>query len=81
MSWMENLRTGVRYSEEKHFADAEKCGRLRFIAAQDGTDGSVGNGIALSAGDALKVTAESLIALDNGRAAEVIVFDLPGAQH
>jgi redox-sensitive bicupin YhaK (pirin superfamily) len=35
------------------------------------------NGIALSAGDAMKVTEESSITIDNGRAGEVIVFDLP----
>jgi redox-sensitive bicupin YhaK (pirin superfamily) len=35
------------------------------------------NGIALEAGDALKITAESKISLQDGRQAEVLVFDLP----
>jgi redox-sensitive bicupin YhaK (pirin superfamily) len=39
------------------------------------------NGIVLDAGDALKVTEESSISIDNGRAAEVIVFDLPVNTH
>jgi redox-sensitive bicupin YhaK (pirin superfamily) len=36
------------------------------------------NGIALAAGDALKVTEESQLRLSEGRDAEVLVFDLPG---
>ncbi len=36
------------------------------------------NGIALSAGDALRVTDSSELALSEGRDAEVLVFDLPG---
>jgi redox-sensitive bicupin YhaK (pirin superfamily) len=39
------------------------------------------NGVALSAGDALKVTEESSISIDHGRAGEVIVFDLPADRH
>jgi redox-sensitive bicupin YhaK (pirin superfamily) len=39
------------------------------------------NGIALNAGDALKVVAESSIVIDNGLEAEVLVFDLPGDPH
>jgi redox-sensitive bicupin YhaK (pirin superfamily) len=35
------------------------------------------NGVALSAGDALKVTDTSTLTLSDGRDAEVIVFDLP----
>src|ERR1700678_2996049 len=107
-------------SEEKHFPEAEKRGRLRLIASPEGTNGSVVihqdarlfaglfdgvenatvdlsngrrgyvhvargevqvNGIALSAGDALKVTEESSITIDHGRAGEVIVFDLPADRH
>ena len=36
------------------------------------------NGIALNAGDALKVTEGTSLELQDGREAEVIVFDLPG---
>ena len=39
------------------------------------------NGIALAAGDALKVTDESQLRLSAGREAEVLVFDLPGETH
>jgi quercetin 2,3-dioxygenase len=38
------------------------------------------NDVALSAGDALRITAESGLRLQGGRDAEVLVFDLPGAQ-
>jgi redox-sensitive bicupin YhaK (pirin superfamily) len=37
-----------------------------------------GNGAALTAGDALKLTDATSLALDQGNGAEVIVFDLPG---
>jgi quercetin 2,3-dioxygenase len=37
------------------------------------------NGVALSAGDALRITGESGLRLQEGRDAEVLVFDLPGA--
>jgi redox-sensitive bicupin YhaK (pirin superfamily) len=36
------------------------------------------NGVALDAGDALRVTAGSRLELNDGRDAEVLVFDLPG---
>jgi hypothetical protein len=36
------------------------------------------NGVALSAGDALKMTAETRLVLEHGDNAEVLVFDLPG---
>jgi hypothetical protein len=36
------------------------------------------NGVALSAGDALKITAEPKLHLERGNDAEVLVFDLPG---
>jgi redox-sensitive bicupin YhaK (pirin superfamily) len=40
--WIEPSRVGVPPSyEQKHFAPAEKRGRLRVIAAPDGRDGSV----------------------------------------
>jgi redox-sensitive bicupin YhaK (pirin superfamily) len=35
------------------------------------------NGIELGAGDALKVTEATKVSVDDGRAAEVLVFDLP----
>jgi len=104
--------------EEKHFAEAEKRGRLRLIAAPDGADGSVvirqdarvyaglfdgeeravlevasgrrlyvhvarsrvtANGETLDAGDALKLTGVTRLEIADGRAAEVLVFDLPGS--
>jgi quercetin 2,3-dioxygenase len=37
------------------------------------------NGAALSAGDALRITGENALRLRDGRDAEVLVFDLPGA--
>jgi quercetin 2,3-dioxygenase len=39
----------------------------------------VANGTALDAGDALKIAGSPQLTLKNGRAAEVLVFDLPGA--
>ena len=115
--WIEPDVRGIAPSyEQKHFADAEKHGRLRVIASPDGRDGSVSihqdallfaglfdgpgrgthaidagrkgyvhmvrgeasvNGHRLSAGDALKTEAGE-IAIEHGRAAEVLVFDLPG---
>ena len=38
------------------------------------------NGVALDAGDALKITDTTTLALDGGRDAEVLVFDLPGSR-
>ncbi|GJI90158.1 pirin family protein [Duganella hordei] len=35
------------------------------------------NGVALQGGDALKITAETLVTLQDAKAAEVLVFDLP----
>ncbi len=39
------------------------------------------NGIGLEAGDALAITEDGRLTLDQGRAAEVLVFDLPGDPH
>jgi hypothetical protein len=39
------------------------------------------NGEALAAGDALKLTDATTLVLSDGAAAEVLVFDLPGADH
>src|SRR4051812_2760051 len=40
--WIEPRERGIRPSyEQKHFADAEKRGRLRLVASPDGAEGSV----------------------------------------
>ena len=40
--WIEPRETGIEPGyEQKGFADAEKCGRLRLIASEDGAGGSV----------------------------------------
>jgi len=115
--WIKPNRTGIEPGyEEKHFAPAEKKGRLRLIASPDGEQGSVlihqnariyasilnadpavthvladgragyvhvakgavtVNGQPLQAGDALKITDEKSVVLENGSDAEVLVFDLP----
>jgi redox-sensitive bicupin YhaK (pirin superfamily) len=117
--WIQPDARGLAPSyEEKHFAEAEKRGRLRLIASSDGAEGSVRirqdvrlhaglfdgeeqavlsidsgrrayvhvargaaeiNGIPLSSGDALKLAAETELRIAKGRAAEILVFDLPGA--
>jgi quercetin 2,3-dioxygenase len=119
--WVRPDRNGITPGyEQKHFAEAEKRGRLRLVASGDGAEGSVTihqdarlhaglfdageratlalaggrrayvhlvrgtlavNGTHLSAGDALKLTDVSPLQLDNGRDAEVLVFDLPGDAH
>jgi redox-sensitive bicupin YhaK (pirin superfamily) len=38
------------------------------------------NGVALSAGDAIRYTDATALRIDNGRESEVIVFDLPGEE-
>jgi quercetin 2,3-dioxygenase len=102
--------------EQKHFADAEKRGKLCLVASPTGEDGSVlirqdarvysgffnaseraefevANGrrayahvargsiavneTRLNAGDGVKITKPGRIALQSGRDAEVIMFDLP----
>jgi len=102
--------------EEKHFADADRQGRLLLIASPDGRNGSVlihqdallyagrfdgeeraslelkrnrrsyvhvvrgkvrVNGTELGAGDALKITDSAEVRIEEGRAAEVLLFDLP----
>jgi len=115
--WLEPDRTGIEPSyEEKHFATAEKRGRLRVVASPDGRDGSVlihqqallyaglfdageaaelaidegrrayvhvvrgnvaVNGRQVGTGDALKITGERQLVIDQGEDAEVLVFDLP----
>jgi quercetin 2,3-dioxygenase len=101
--------------EQKAFAEADKRGKLRLVASNDGRDASVTihanasmyaglfdgaehaelaldpkrlayvhlvrgeasiNGQTLKAGDAAKLDGETRLAIDGGRDAEVIVFDL-----
>jgi quercetin 2,3-dioxygenase len=52
-------------------------GRRLYVHVARG--GISANGVALSAGDALRITGESGLRLQEGRDAEVLVFDLPGA--
>jgi redox-sensitive bicupin YhaK (pirin superfamily) len=114
--WIIPDRQGIAPSyEQKAFADSDKRGRLRLVAAPDGRDGALTlhadasvhaglfdageraelaldpqrlayvhvvrgelrvNGQALSAGDAAQLDGESRLVLDQGRAAEVLVFEL-----
>jgi redox-sensitive bicupin YhaK (pirin superfamily) len=53
-------------------------GRRLYVHAARGAISA--NGVALSAGDALRITGESGLRLQEGRDAEVLVFDLPGAE-
>lgn len=118
--WIEPARRGLTPGyEERHFADADKRGRLCLLAAPDGSAGSLRihqdvrvhaglfdaderarlplhdgrrayihlargtlsvNGVALTAGDALKLAGCREVELCDGHAAEVLVFDLPPAQ-
>lgn len=115
--WIVPAVTGIAPSyEERHFAEADKRGRLRLVAAPDGADGAVTihqdarlyvglfdgdesaelalarerrayvhlargaitvNGNTLAAGDAAMISAEPGVVLCAGKAAEVLVFDLP----
>jgi redox-sensitive bicupin YhaK (pirin superfamily) len=102
--------------EQKHFAAAERRGRLLLVASPTGEDGSVRiqqnarayvaclngperaefevrkgrrayahvasgsiavNETRLNAGDGVKITSSGHITFNSGRAAEVLVFDLP----
>lgn len=114
--WIVPNVTGIAPSyEEKRFSAADKRGRLRLVASNDGRDGSVTihadaalyaglfdgaetatyrlaesrkaylhvargsvvvNGIALAAGDALKVIEPGDIVIESGQAAEILLFDL-----
>jgi len=115
--WIVPDRLGIAPGyEQRTFADADKRGRLRLIAAPDGAQDSVRiqqdarlyaglfdgaqtldlaweprrrlyvhvargsitvNGQALAAGDALMDSAAERLRLQDGRDAEVLVFDLP----
>jgi len=76
--------------EERHFSEQERRGQLRLIASSDRAQGSVrvyvhlargqiiADGVALAGGDALKLSGSDTLVLRDARAAEVLVFDLPG---
>ncbi|MBQ5946688.1 pirin family protein [Massilia sp. ST3] len=51
------------------------AGRQAYVHVVRGS--VTANGVALNGGDALKVTAEDLVTLEQAEAAEVLVFDLP----
>ncbi len=114
--WIVPDRAGIAPGyEQKAFADADKRGRLRLVAAPDGRDGALTihadasiriglfdgdesaelalpagrrcwvqlargtlqvNGEALRAGDGIGLVDEPALQLDEGRGAEVLVFDL-----
>ena len=116
--WIEPNVRGIEPSyEQKRFAEADKRGKLRLVAAPDGAQGAVTihadarvyaglfdgdervavpidparpvyvhlvrgelsvNGTKLSAGDAARLQRESQLTLDQGKDAEVLVFDLAG---
>jgi redox-sensitive bicupin YhaK (pirin superfamily) len=57
---------------------ALKAGAGRRLYVHVARGAVAANGIALDAGDALKLTDEPALTLTDGRDAEVIVFDLPG---
>jgi redox-sensitive bicupin YhaK (pirin superfamily) len=54
-----------------------KVGPDRLVYVHVARGNIEANGTALSAGDALKLSAESMLQLRNGAQAEVLVFDLP----
>jgi len=55
-----------------------KVGEGRRIYVHVARGALTANGVALNAGDALKLTDTSTLTLQDGRDAEVLVFDLPG---
>ncbi len=54
-----------------------KSGRRIYVHVASGALSA--NGVALQAGDALKISDETALHLEHGRDAEVLVFDLPSA--
>ena len=117
--WIQPQTRGIAPSyEEKRFAETDKRGRLRLIAAPEGAEGAVtlhqdvrlyaglfdgaenaslsltpgrrayvhvargaitADGVRLQAGDALRLEDVQELRIGEGRDAEVLVFDLPGA--
>ena len=57
---------------------ALRVGGARRIYVHVARGALTANGIRLEAGDALKITREPRLLLENGEGAEVLVFDLPG---
>jgi quercetin 2,3-dioxygenase len=64
-----------RFDAEEHASIEFKPGRRSYVHVVGGEVRA--NGIALGAGDALKITETSAVRIDGGRRAEVLVFDLP----
>ena len=60
--------------------DARRSRRVAAPTCTSRAAPSRANGVALDAGDALKLTDTTPLALDGGRDAEVLVFDLPGSR-
>jgi len=73
--WLLPARSGIAPGyEQKHFADADKLGRLRLVASPDGADGSVSINQDVRLYAALLRDGDSLVhALANGRRAYVHV--------
>ena len=64
-----------RFDAEEHASIEFKPGRRSYVHVVRGEVRA--NGIALGAGDALKITETSAVRIEGGRKAEVLVFDLP----
>jgi quercetin 2,3-dioxygenase len=58
--------------------DVQRMSAGRGVRHSEFNPSSTANGVALNAGDALKLTEVSQLTLQEGRNAEVLVFDLPG---
>jgi redox-sensitive bicupin YhaK (pirin superfamily) len=64
-----------RFDGDEHAALKLRPGRRSYVHVVRGELRA--NGVRLGTGDALKVTDASEVSIDQGRAAEVLVFDLP----
>jgi quercetin 2,3-dioxygenase len=69
------LYAGLFDGKESAVLDVANGRRVYVHVARGSVDA---NGVALDAGDALKLTQTKTLTLQNGREAEVLVFDLPG---